>query len=120
MNNVPIIISLLFIVTTMLTVWLFYKASDNSIPALICILSCMLIQILCLGLLLNILVIAILSAQTPFQKFAFDQPNIGVTFFPFIWLPGIVVPIVLISHLAAIRQLIENRKDKYLTQRIPF
>jgi hypothetical protein len=64
----------------------------------------------CLGLLINVLIIAILSAQTPFQKLAFDQPNIGVTYFPFIWLPGIVVPIVLLSHLSAIRQLIIARK----------
>lgn len=62
---------------------------------------------LCFGLLINVLVIAILSAQTPFQKLAFDQPNIGVTFFPFIWLPCVVVPIVLIGHLSAIRQLLK-------------
>ena len=65
----------------------------------------------CLALLINVLVIAILSAQTPFQQLGFDQPNIGVTFFPFIWLPAVVVPIVLVSHLAAIRQLIKNRKQ---------
>lgn len=64
---------------------------------------------LCLGLLINILVIAILSVQTPFQQLAFDQPNIGVTFFPFIWLPCVIVPIVLFAHLAAIRKLIKRR-----------
>jgi hypothetical protein len=64
----------------------------------------------CLGLLINVLIIAILSAQTPFQQLAFDQPNIGVTFFPFVWLPAVVVPIVFLSHLAAIRQLILARK----------
>jgi hypothetical protein len=63
----------------------------------------------CLALLVNILVIAILAAQTPFQQLAFDQPNIGVTVFPFVWLPSVVVPIVLLSHLAAIRQLIKRR-----------
>jgi len=65
---------------------------------------------LCLGLLINVLIIAILSAQTPFQKLAFDQPNIGVTFFPFIWLPCVVVPIVLIGHLSAIRQLLKTNR----------
>ncbi len=60
----------------------------------------------CLGLLLNILTIAVLSAQTPFQQFAFDQPNIGVTYFPFVWLPTIIVPMVLYCHLASIRQLL--------------
>ncbi len=61
---------------------------------------------ICLALLLNILTIAVLSAQTPFQKLAFDQPNIGVTYFPFVWLPTIIVPIVLFSQLAAIRKLV--------------
>jgi hypothetical protein len=65
----------------------------------------------CLGLLINILVIAILSAPTPFQQLAFDQPNVGVSFFPFTWLPSLVVPIVLVSHLSAIKQLIKNRKQ---------
>jgi hypothetical protein len=65
---------------------------------------------LCLGLLINVLIIAILSAQTPFQKLAFDQPNMGVTYFPFIWLPCVVVPIVLIGHLSAIRQLLKTNR----------
>ncbi len=59
----------------------------------------------CLGLLVNIVTIAILAVETPFQKLAFDQPNVGVTLFPFVWLPGIIVPIVLLSHLASIRKL---------------
>ena len=67
-------------------------------------------NLLCMGLLINVLGIAILSAQTPFQKLAFDQPNIGVTFFPFIWLPCMVVPIVLIGHLSAIRQLLKTNR----------
>jgi len=66
---------------------------------------------ICLGLLLNIMILAILAAQTPFQQFAFEQPNIGVTFFPFVWLPAVVVPIVLCAHLAAIRQLILLLRD---------
>ncbi len=61
---------------------------------------------ICLGLLLNILTIAVLSAQTPFQKLAFEQPNIGVTYFPFVWLPTVIVPIVLYAHLASIRKLL--------------
>ncbi|MCF6279598.1 MAG: hypothetical protein L3J14_04545 [Flavobacteriaceae bacterium] len=64
-----------------------------------------------LALLVNILSIAILSAQTPIQKFAFDQPNVGVTYFPFVWLPTVIVPIVLFSHLASIRQLLVSQKE---------
>jgi hypothetical protein len=61
---------------------------------------------LCLGLLINIIVIALLSAPFRFQRFAFDQPNIAVLYFPFNWLPTCIVPLVLFSHLAAIRQLL--------------
>ena len=62
---------------------------------------------ICLGLLINIVANAIMSAPFPFQQFAFDQPNVAVLYFPFIWLPCCVVPLVLLSHLAAIRQLLK-------------
>jgi hypothetical protein len=67
-------------------------------------------NIICLGLLINIVVIAILSAPFPFQKLAFDQPNIAVLYFPFVWLPCCVVPLVLLSHLATMRQLLRGQK----------
>ncbi|HVF96549.1 MAG TPA: hypothetical protein VM871_04480, partial [Flavisolibacter sp.] len=41
--------------------------------------------------------------------FAFDQPNIAVLYFPFIWLPSFIVPVVLLSHLVCIRQLLKWR-----------
>jgi len=63
---------------------------------------------LCLGLLINIVVNAVLSAPFPFQQFAFDQPNIAVLHFPFNWLPSCVVPLVLFSHLATIRHLLKK------------
>jgi len=65
---------------------------------------------LCLGLLLNIVVNAILSAPFPFQQFAFDQPNIAVLYFPFNLLPALVVPLVLLAHLVTIRQLMPGNK----------
>ena len=64
----------------------------------------------CLGLLLNIVINALLSAPFPFQQFAFDQPNVVILYFPFTWLPCFIVMIVLYSHLAAIRQLIRYAK----------
>ena len=64
---------------------------------------------LCIGLLLNIVTIAILSAPFPFQQVAFDQPNIAVLYFPYVWLPCCIVPIVLFSHLASIRQLVKEK-----------
>jgi hypothetical protein len=60
---------------------------------------------ICLALLLNIVINAVLSAPTNFQQLAFDQPNIAILYYPFNLLPAVVVPLVLLSHLAAIRQL---------------
>jgi hypothetical protein len=62
-------------------------------------------NIICLLFVLNITINAVLSLPTPFQRFAFGQPNIAVLYFPFNWLPAFVVPVVIFSHLAAIRQL---------------
>src|SRR5687768_11719082 len=59
----------------------------------------------CLGLLINIVVNAALSVPSPIQQFAFDQPNIGILYFPFNWLPSFIVPVVLLAHLGAIRHL---------------
>ncbi|MFI5134841.1 MAG: hypothetical protein ACHQD9_03205, partial [Chitinophagales bacterium] len=65
---------------------------------------------ICLALLINIVINAVLSAPFPFQKFGFDQPDVAVLYFPFTWLPCCVVPVVLLSHLAVIRQLIMQKK----------
>ena len=56
--------------------------------------------------LLNIVSNAVLSVPTPLQRFGFEQPNVAILHFPFVWLPGVVVPLVLLAHLAAIRQLV--------------
>jgi hypothetical protein len=63
---------------------------------------------ICLVLLVNIVVNAVLAAPSPLQQFAFTQPNIAVQYFPFNWLPSVVVPLVLFSHLTSIRQLRNN------------
>ena len=61
-----------------------------------------------LALLINIVTNAALSAPFRFQLFAFDQPNIAILNFPFTWLPAFIVPAVLFSHLASIRQLLKS------------
>lgn len=73
-------------------------------------------NVVCLGLLINIVTIAILSAPFQFQKFAFDQPNVAVLYFPFVWLPCCIVPLVLLSHLAVIRQLLLSKKKQQSTE----
>ncbi len=67
-----------------------------------------------LGLLLNIVINAVLSVPTPFQQFAFDRPNVALLYFPVTMLPCLIVPIVLLSHLAAIRQLTRSNKASKL------
>lgn len=52
-----------------------------------------------------ILVNGILSAELPIQQFAFDQPNRALVYFPFIWLPSTVVPIVIYTHVIDIIKL---------------
>jgi hypothetical protein len=63
-------------------------------------------NVVCSLLLLNIVINAVLSAPFPFQQFAFDQPNIAVLYFPFVWLPSCIVPLVFLSHFACIRNLL--------------
>jgi hypothetical protein len=60
---------------------------------------------ICLGLLLNIVLRAVLSTPSPLQKLAFDQPNIAILHFPYNWLPSVIVPMVLFSQLVCIRSL---------------
>lgn len=66
-----------------------------------------------LGMLLlaNIVTIAVLSLPSPIQQLAFDQPNRAVLYFPYVWLPGIVVPIVLFAHLASLWKLTFGSDD---------
>jgi len=63
-------------------------------------------NIISLGLLLNIVVIAILSLPTPFQKFGFEQPNQALLHFPYVWLPCGLVPMVLYAHLITIQHFL--------------
>jgi hypothetical protein len=62
-------------------------------------------NISCLVLVLNVVAHGILSVPGPLQQFGFEQPNVGLLRAPFVWLPSLIVPVVILSHLAAIRQL---------------
>jgi hypothetical protein len=56
-------------------------------------------------LLLNIVVIAIISTPSPMRVFMNEPANTFIAFYPFIWLPGFVVPMALFLHLASLRQI---------------
>ena len=65
-------------------------------------------NIICLLLVLHVVYYGIFSAPTEIQKYAFDQPNVAVLYFPFIWLPSFIVPLVILSHLVCIRQVLKS------------
>jgi hypothetical protein len=91
-------------ITAPVMAWLAFRGGKINRPLLI------VWNTLALGLLLNIVVNAVLSFPFPLQQFAFDQPNRGVLYFPFIWLPSTIVPIVLFCHLASLWQLARNNR----------
>ena len=57
------------------------------------------------ALLIQVVATALISIPSPIQLQAFDKPAIGVLQFPFVWLPGIIVPIVAFTHLVSIQKL---------------
>lgn len=86
--------------------WLAFRGNNPNRPLLIGW------NVAALALLANIVTIAVLAFPTPAQRLGFEQPNVGPAYFPFIWLPAIIVPVVLFAHLAAIRQLMIARSNK--------
>jgi uncharacterized membrane protein len=60
-------------------------------------------------LLLNILVIAILSMPTSIRYFMNEPSNTLVGQFPFILLPGVLVPIAYTMHIFSLRQLLAKQ-----------
>ena len=60
-------------------------------------------------LLFNIVLIALLSAPFPFRVFMNEPANTFVAFFPFIWIPGFIVPFAFAMHLFSLKQLLLNK-----------
>jgi hypothetical protein len=63
---------------------------------------------LSLGLLINIILIAVLSLPTPFRVFMNEPANTIVGIFPYVWLPGLLVPLAYGLHFLSLRQLTMN------------
>jgi hypothetical protein len=66
-------------------------------------------NILGILLLLNILVIAVLSMPTSIRYFMNEPSNTLVGQFPFILLPGVLVPIAYTMHIFSLRQLLAKQ-----------
>ncbi|MEM9917098.1 MAG: hypothetical protein AAF990_03340 [Bacteroidota bacterium] len=58
-----------------------------------------------MALLINIVFISIISTPSPFRVFLNEPANTMIAYFPFIWIPGFIVPFALAMHLFSIRQL---------------
>jgi hypothetical protein len=60
-------------------------------------------NLLGLGLLVNIVTIAVLSTPIPIRQF--DPPNLLPGLFPYVWLPTVLVQAALLGHLLVFRAL---------------
>lgn len=71
-----------------------------------------------LALLINVVVTGIFSMPHPMQTIATDFPNVWITFFPFIWLPAILVCSALFGHLLVFRYLwiCKKQSDSLIAQ----
>jgi hypothetical protein len=55
-------------------------------------------------LLINIVTVAILSTPLPIRSFMNEPANTVVAYFPFVWLPGFIVPVAYTMHALSIRK----------------
>lgn len=64
-------------------------------------------NLVCLGLLVNMIMKSALSAPFFFQTIALGQPNTAMLHFPFVLFPAVIIPILLCAHFAVIRNLVK-------------
>jgi hypothetical protein len=67
-------------------------------------------NIACLVLVIQVVITGLFSAPSVIQLIDFDQPNVAVLIFPYVWLPAVIVPIVILAHVVALRDLFRTRK----------
>jgi hypothetical protein len=60
-------------------------------------------------LVLSVLIHGALSAPSPFQQFVARDGSFALLEVPFVWLPSLIVPIVVIAHAASLLQLLGGR-----------
>ncbi len=62
-------------------------------------------NILSMGLLINIVATAVLSLPTPLRVFMNEPSSAKVATFPFVWLPGLLVPLAYGLHFLSLKKL---------------
>jgi hypothetical protein len=63
-----------------------------------------------LGLAINVVVVGFLSLPTPFQAFAGD--NTWITTAPFVWLPTFLVELAIAGHILSLRKLVMGQQPR--------
>ncbi|MFZ5893831.1 MAG: hypothetical protein ACOY0T_22410 [Myxococcota bacterium] len=71
-------------------------------------------QVLASALLLNIMVVAILATPL-FHAFGEDQVNTWVAYFPYVWLPAVMVSTAVLGHIVIARRLLAERRSGSLS-----
>ncbi len=85
-------------ITAVIVAWL---AANQKINKTILVIW----NIACLGLLINIVTLAILSMPVPFRYFFNEPVNTAVAKFPYSFLPAFLVPLAYMLHFFSLRQL---------------
>ncbi len=85
-------------ITAVIVAWL---AANQKINKTILVIW----NIACLGLLINIVTVAILSMPVPFQYFFNEPVNTAVAKFPYAFLPAFLVPLAYMLHFFSLRQV---------------
>jgi hypothetical protein len=78
-----------------------FFAFRNNLPKSVLIIW----NLICLGLLINIVTVAVLSMPSPFRYFMNEPANTIVAQFPISWLPTFLVPLAYLLSFISIRQL---------------
>lgn len=68
-------------------------------------------NVLGMGLLINIVAIAVLSMPTAMRAFPAGPANTFIATAPYVWLPALLVPAALAGHLLVFRRLLIERAD---------
>lgn len=71
------------------------------------------------GLLCNVLVIAVLSMPTPFRTYMNEPANTWVAYFPFVWLPVLLVQLALFGHIVILRRLLQDARSARAVGELP-
>ncbi len=64
-----------------------------------------------LVLLFNIVIIALLSTPSPMRQFMNEPANTVIAYWPFIWLPGFVVPFAFAMHVFSLRKVLMKKSS---------